>query len=351
MAIFEKKWFRLIIFTVLLVATFVSCAVVLFSDAMAGTNSMGGALMFGMLAVVGQLFLFIAFDMLYGVENGFLRFLRILFIILGALVCVAAGVTSGLFYSLSPMPEVSPWLRGFCGMWLAYGVISFYLYYFADYNFWSDAVIPFIQLIAFAGAYAVTVAFAYVGDAAGDFCYGYPVMISCAVLFIVMCVILKKKGLPFDIDLSLPKITKNTGNKSPVYNTQNDGGADCRREDKSFKALKQAVDKAITSALRSMLGEGQFGRIAECYGGGTNIKSSVSANGSVYVSGTVRYELTSSNPSLNSYDVQNDMQSLIEGLNDYIVRYIEEEADALSDYYFGYENGINIKSDVRIKIK
>lgn len=346
MAIFEKKWFRFIIFIVLLVATFVSMAVVLFSDAMSGTNMMGGALMFGVFSVAGQLFLFLAFDMLYDIENGFLRFLRMLFIILGFLICLVCGLACDIVYILAPMPELSPWLRGFCGMWLAYGVISFYLYYFCDYNFWTDAITAFIQIFAFIGSYAITVIFAYIGDAAGKFCYGYPVLIACAVAFIVMCMILKKKGLPFDIDLSLPKVKPQNSGYTPNTNS---GAEDLRKEDSNRKELKKAVDNAISEALHHMLGEGRYGHIAECYGGGTNIKSTVSSDGSVRVTGLVHYELTSTVTTLNSYDISDDIQSLVDELTEKIKDKIDEAVYYLSDKYFGYENGVN--PDIKIQMK
>ncbi|MDE7329730.1 MAG: hypothetical protein K2N30_01360 [Clostridia bacterium] len=349
MAIFEKKWFRFIIFIVLLAATFVSMAVVLFSDAMSGTNMMGGALMFGVFAVVGQLFLFLAFDMLYDIDNGFLRFLRMVFIILGFLICLACGLACEIVYSLTPMPELSPWLRGFCGLWLAYGVISFYLYYFCNYNFWPFAVTPLIQIFAFIGSYAVTVIFAYVGDAAGDFCYGYPVLIACAVAFIVMCIILKKMGLPFDIDLSLPKAKPQNSGYKPTVNGE---GGDYRKEDKNYQALKKAVDKAILNALHSMVGEGQYGRITECYyGGGTNIKGTVTLSGEVRVSGLVHYELTSNSPTLSSHDISDDIQRLVDDLNEKIEDNIDDEVYSLSSEYLGYDNGVDIDCNVQIKMK
>lgn len=352
MRIFEKKWFRLIIFIVLLICTFVAGAVVLFSDAMAGTNELGGAILFGVCAVAGQLFLFIAFDTLYGVDNKLLRLLRMLFIILGALICFAAGVGSSIFYSVSK-EVISPWLRGFCGMWFAYGVISFYLYYFADYNFWPDAILPFLQLIAFAGAYFITVIFAYVGEATVQFCYGYPVLIACAIAFIVMCIILKKKGLPFDIDLSLPDNKR--GSKKPVSYGSADDTEEYTEKRKSAAAmlispLEGAAKEGVYRAFGGIgVKRGNYGNLED---GGSKLHY-LALTGSVKIYGEVYYRITSTLSTLNSNDIQDDAQNLVDELAEDIIYYTYDKVQELKAKYEDYDNFTksNIKTDIRVVIK
>lgn len=346
MAIFKKKWFRFILFAVLLIGTFASAFAVIFSVPEYQSGEIGSSLFFGAFAVVGQLFFFLAFDMLYDIGNGFLRFLRMAFIILGALICLAIGVTSNVLYSVSET-SLSPWLRGFGGMWLAYGVICFYLYYFADCNFWPFALTPFIQIIAYAGAYAVTVVFAYVGGAAGAFFYGYPVLIACAVAFIIMCIILKKKGLPFDSDLSLPEITGKNKKPSPASIQTGGESVKTQRKDASielFDPLEKAVKNAIVRAL-SGFGNGIYGRVT-----GDKIQQLVIAN-KVKVYGDVYYEWDSGSIVSETYHVTDDMQDLVDKLNDDIEEYIDDEVEALKDKYLNYDkfDEGDRKSEVKIR--
>lgn len=330
MAIFEKKWFRFIIFIVLCVALFVSCVVVAAENSRQW-NEDTIVIILGSSAAVGQIPAYLAFDVLGVSENGFLRFLRFILFILSAVVFVGVGFISILLYSVFPTAQGMTWVHGLAAMWFPYGIISFYLYYFAVDRDWDETIMPFVQLIAAAAGYFTGVIFAYIGDAAGSFFYGFPIMILSVIAVIVMCVILKSNGLPFSY--AVHKNNTNTGN------THTDGRDEKKRKD-GRGMISDKLNSAVSAAINSAVSEeerGYYGRIDS-----HNIKFDIMNNISVY--GSFVYLITS-NGKLEDYlnDYKKDAEEVRENLESEIEKRVENALCEVKREYTGYDH-INLAS-------
>ena len=347
MKILEKWWFKLIINLVISVVLFFGLVIGL------ADNSQGGSLFIGAFTLAGQLFFLLAFDTIGRFKNKVTGAIRYVFVIIGAVIIIAAGVLSTVLLASGNMTG-NPWFDSFFSLWFLNGAISFIFYYIINEEVLPEILYGLLPIGSLVASYLLNVVFLYLGLYVHPFFNDYFALVLCFVLAVIMFIIIKKNGgIEFDgtffrkLDEEAQRQNAPAKPKTTTKAHYDDDDGEYVDNRKSGSGLwNNALEKAVNRAI----GRVQAGYYSPRYG---KIES-VRLNSTVYfntvsVSGTVNYRITYPHE-LQEHELKDDVQSVLQEISDKLSSEIEDAVDNVRREYKGFDGDINLKTNITPKI-